>query len=200
MFRQNRHRYRLHFCRYCLQYFGSEEILNKHTQNCIVVNRKQAVRMPKIGDSVQLKNCHKQLPAPFVIYADFEALTQKIDSCQPDDNKAYTEKYQKHVDCGYAYKLVCCYDDKFSKPIQPYGGEKGVYKFLEAIIKEAEYCKKVKKDYFNQPMNLIRWKKNLQLLQNVTFARNTLPSMTSESEITVILQENIEARHTMNVI
>ena len=31
MFRQNRHRHRLHFCRYCLQYFGSEVILNKHT-------------------------------------------------------------------------------------------------------------------------------------------------------------------------
>ena len=117
MFRQNRHRHRLHFCRYCLQYFGSEEILNNYKSNCIVVNGKQAIRMPKIGDLVQFKNFHKQLPAPFVIYADFEPLTQKIDSYQPDDNKAYTEKYQKHVDCGYAYKLVCCYEDKFSKRI-----------------------------------------------------------------------------------
>ena len=67
----------------------------------------------------QFKNFDKQLPAPFVIYADFEALTQKIDSFQPDDNnKAYTEKYQRHIDCGYAYKLVCCCDDKFNKPIQ----------------------------------------------------------------------------------
>ena len=154
MFSQNIHRHRLHFCRYCLQYFGSEEILKNHTSNCIVVNGKQAIRMPKIGDSVKFKNFHKQLPAPFVIYADFEALTQKMDSCQPDDNKAYTEKYQKHVDCGYAYKLVCFYDDKFNKPIQLYGGEKAVYKFLEAMLKEAEYCKKVKKDHFNQPMNL----------------------------------------------
>ena len=110
--------------------------------------------MPKIGGSVQFKNFHKQLPAPFVIYVDFEALTQKIDSCQPDDNKAYTEKYQKHVDCGYAYKFVCCYDDKFSKPIQLYRVEKAVYKFLEAMLKEAKYCKTVKKDHFNQPMNL----------------------------------------------
>ena len=95
----------------------SEEILNNHTPNCIIVNGKQAIRMSKIGSSVQFKNFYKQLPALFVIYADFEALTQKIDSCQLDDNKAYTEKYQKHVDCGYAYKLVCCYDNKFSKTI-----------------------------------------------------------------------------------
>ena len=120
MFKQNKHQHRQYFCTYCLQYFPSKETLNKRTPNCIVVNGKQAVRMPKKGSLVLFKNFHKQLPVFFVIhvYADFEVLTQKIDNCQPDDNKAYTEKYQKHVDCGYAYKLVCCYDDKFSKPIQ----------------------------------------------------------------------------------
>ena len=158
MFNQNKHQHRQHFCRYCLQCFTSEEILNKHASNCIVVNEKQAVRMPKKGSSVQCKNFHKQLPTPFVIYANFEALTQKIHSCQPDDNKAYTEKYQNHIDCGYAYKLVCCYDDKFSKPIQLYRGEIAVYKFLKAMLQEAEYCKKVKKDHFNQPMNLTSMK------------------------------------------
>ena len=56
----------------------------------------QAIRMPKIGSSVQFKNFHKQLPALFVIYADFEALTQKIDSCQPDDNKAYKKIIKTH--------------------------------------------------------------------------------------------------------
>ena len=124
MFNQNKHQHKQHFCRYRLQCFMSEEILNKYLLNCIVVNGKQAVQMPKKGSSVQFKNFHKQLPALFVIYADFKPLTQKIDSCEPDDNKAYTEKYQKHIDCGYAYKLVCCYDDKFSKPIQMYRGEK----------------------------------------------------------------------------
>ena len=110
--------------------------------------------MHKKGSWVQFKNFYKQLPAPFLIYADFKALTQKIDSCQPDDNKAYTEKYQKHIDCGYVYKLVCCYDNKVSKPIQLYRGEKAVYKFFEAMLQEAENCKKVKKHHFDQPMNL----------------------------------------------
>ena len=65
--------------------------------------------MPKKGSWAQFKNFYKQLPALFVIYTDFEALTQKIDSCQPDDNKAYTEKYQKHIDCSYAYMFCYCY-------------------------------------------------------------------------------------------
>ena len=63
MFNQNKHQHRQHFCRYYLQCFTSEEILNKHTSNCILVNGEQAVRMPKIGSSVQFKNFHKQLPA-----------------------------------------------------------------------------------------------------------------------------------------
>ena len=41
------------------------------------------------------------------------------------------EAYQTHEDCGYGYKLVCCYDDKYSKPIQTYRVENAVYKFME---------------------------------------------------------------------
>lgn len=37
--------------------------------------------------------------------------------------KSFTQAYQKHTDCGYGYKVVCCYDDKYTKPIQIYRGE-----------------------------------------------------------------------------
>jgi len=85
-----------------------------------------------------------------VIYADFEAVTQKINSCQPNDENSFSEIYQKHKDCSY--KLVCCYDDKYSKPIQVYRGENAVCRFLEAMIQEVKYCNKTFKNYFNQPM------------------------------------------------
>ena len=68
--------------------------------------------------------------------------------------KSYSERYQKHVDCGYAYKLVCCYDDKFTKPIQVYRGENAAYKFLEVMLNEVDYCEETKKNHFNQPMTL----------------------------------------------
>ena len=147
MFNQSKHREKKHFCRYCLQCFSKEEFLKKHILNCMIINGKQAIEMPKKGSSIKFKNFHHQLSVPFVIYADFEAINQKICSCQPDDRKSYSEKYQKHVDCSYAYKLVCCYDDKFSKPIQVYRGENAVYKFLEAVLKEVEYCEKTKKEH-----------------------------------------------------
>ena len=37
------------------------------------------------------------------------------------------------------------YDDKYSKPIQKYRGENAVYKFMEKMLEEVEYCKSVVK-------------------------------------------------------
>ena len=58
------------------------------------------------------------LPAPFVIYADFESITEKIDGCLPSDDKSYTSTYQSHKACSYGYKLVCRYDNSYSKPVE----------------------------------------------------------------------------------
>jgi len=89
-----------------------------------MVNKR--LKCPKKGSAITFKNYHKQLPVPFVIYADFEAITQTIDSCQLNDENSFSERYQKYKDCGYGYKLVCCYDDKYSKTIQFYKDENAV--------------------------------------------------------------------------
>ena len=144
-----------HFCMYCLQHFTSERILTNHKENCIQINGTQAIKMPdKDNNILKFKGFNKQLPVPFVIYADFEAITEKIDSCQRNDNKSYTEAYQNHRDCGYGYKVVCCYDDKFTKEVEIYRGEKAVYRFLEAMLKEVRYCKNVIKTEFNKPLKM----------------------------------------------
>ena len=48
--------------------------------------------------------------------------------------------------------VVCCYNDKYSKPIQKYRGENAVYKFMEKMLEEVEYCKCVVKKRFNKPL------------------------------------------------
>ena len=83
--------------------------------------------MPNKGETVNFQNCYKQLQAPLVIYADFEAITKKVQSCKSNDDDSYTEAYQNHTDCSYAYKVVCCYDDMFSKPVESYRSENAVY-------------------------------------------------------------------------
>ena len=78
MHQQTKHKERKHFCMHCLQCFSSERVLNNHKENCIIINGKQAINMPKKGENVQkFNNFHKQLPVPFVIYADFEAITKR---------------------------------------------------------------------------------------------------------------------------
>ena len=155
MYNQTKHKERKHFCMYCLQCFSSEKVLTNHKENCIQINGKQAIKMPTKDDNIlKFTNFHKQLPAPFTIYADFEAITEKIQGCQPNDDKSYTEAYQKHTDCGYGYKVVCCYDDKYSKPVTIYRGENAVYKFMEKMLYEVNYCKKVMKNNFNKPLKM----------------------------------------------
>ena len=62
------------------------------------------------------------------------------------------KKYQDHIPCSFAYKLVCV-DNRFSKPIVIYRGENAAYKFVEAIFEEYEYCKKIMEKHFHK--NLI---------------------------------------------
>lgn len=118
MFSKTKYKNKKYFCKSCLPCFSSEDVLTKDRANCLEINGAQAIKMPKSGSNVQFKNHHRQMPVPFVIYADFEAITEKVSSCQPKDFKSYTNKYQKHTACSYAYKLVCCYNDKYSKPVQ----------------------------------------------------------------------------------
>ena len=116
--------------------------------------------MPKQGENIlKFNNFHKQLPVPFVIYVDFEAITKKVQGCEQSeemkkdkDRRSYTEAYQTHEDCGYGYKVVCCYDDKYNKYTRIYRGENAVYKFMEKMLEEVEYCKGVIKKCFNKPL------------------------------------------------
>ena len=62
---------------------------------------------------------------------------------------SYSKKYQDHVPCSFAYKLVCV-DDKFSKSIVVFRGENAAYEFIKAILKEYQYCKNLMKKYFNK--------------------------------------------------
>ena len=155
MYNQTKHEHRKHFCMHCLQCFSSDRVLSNHKDICIQVNGTQAIKMPtKDNNILKFNNFHKQQNVPFVIYADFEAITEKIHGCQQEGKKSYTEAYQKHTDCGYGYKVVCCYDDKYTKPIQLYRGENAVYKFMENMLEEVKWCKKVMKKYFNIPLKM----------------------------------------------
>ena len=139
----NRHKNKKHFCLRCLQPFYSEYCLETHKGDCLVINDTQRIEMPQPGSKVSFRNYQNQLPVPFVIYADFEAITEKIDSCSPRGDKSYTQAYQKHKPSGFGYKVVCHYDKKYSKPAVIYRGENVIQKFYQNLSEEVLYCQKI---------------------------------------------------------
>ena len=92
------------------------------------------------------------MPAPFKIYADFECIIKSVKNNEKTSG-SYTKKYQDHIPCSFAYKLVCV-DNKFSKPVVLYRGENAAYYFIKMMLEEFGYCKKVLKKHFNKKLIL----------------------------------------------
>ena len=134
-----------------MQCFSSESYLVKHTNNCLTINGKQAMKMPKEGDNIlKFNNFHKQQSVPFVIYADFEAITKKVHRCRPNKKKSNTDAIRLMETGVYAYKLVCCYNDKYTKPTQVFRGGNAIYKFMEKMLYEVNYRKTIVRKKFNK--------------------------------------------------
>ena len=138
MFHKTKNKNKKYFCKSCLQCFSNKNVLNNHKKVCFKINGEQAVKLEK--GTTEFKNYFKQTPVPFKVYADFGCILDSVESYEGSK----TKKYQDHIPCSFAYTLVCV-DDRFSKPIVIYRGESATYKFIEAILKEFNYCKKVMK-------------------------------------------------------
>ena len=128
----------------------------KHKEDCLSINGQQSINLEK--GTIEFKNYFKQLPVPFKIYADFECNLKSAECYEG----SYTRKYQDHIPCSFAYKVVCI-DDRFTKPIVVYRGENAAYEFIKATLKEYKYSKKVKNKHFNK--NLIKSEEEEHLFQ-----------------------------------
>ena len=157
MFHKTKNQNKKCFCKSCLQCFSSKNVLTEHKEVCLSINRAQSVRFEK--GTIEFKNYSKQIPVPFKFYADFECILKSVESYEGSCSK----KYQDHVPCSFAYKLNCV-DDEFAKPVVIFRGENTAYKFIEEILKEFEYCKKVMKKHFNK--NLIMSEKEEEQFQS----------------------------------
>ena len=133
---------------------SSEKICFKtmsHTAHNTALNAS-SFQTKKMLPSIS-KIYHKQLKVPLAIYADFESLTAKIDSVQPNPEKSSTEKYQHHEPCGFSYIVISDYE-KCSKPPVVYRREAVVDKFLECLQEEQKYI--LEKLDFIEPVRIER--------------------------------------------
>ena len=139
------------YCCHCLHGFKTAHSLAEHKPYC-QAHGPQKIKMPTDKDKwLKFKNYEKQLSSPFVIYADFECLLPKVQSCNPNPEKSSTTPVEKHVPCGYCYKIVSS-NPMYSKPAVVYRGKDPVIHFLKALEKEAFDIAKIVKQI--QPMKL----------------------------------------------
>ena len=110
----NKHKGKRYFCKYCCNSFPTEESLREHVEYC---SEQKAVRveMPEKGTMLSFEGHYKKMLVPFVVYADFEASTESISTCSPNDESSYTKQYQRHKPCSFSY-YIKCFDDELFPP------------------------------------------------------------------------------------
>ena len=109
----SKHKEMTFICRRCLNPFNSEDRLAEHLESCRTHDAVKVV-MPKEGSTLKFKHFFKSMRVPFIVYADFESLTQKLDTSQPNPESSYTKQYQKHTPSGFCYHIKC-FDDEVYK-------------------------------------------------------------------------------------
>ena len=131
LYDQSKHKDRKHFCERCLRGYTREDLLEAHKPECRGIGQTAVrVEMAEEGkNKLAFQNHHKQLPAPYIIYADFEALTTKVEGPELDPTKNNTQRTQHHKACSYSYIVVWC-DGQTEPPVE-YRGPNTAEHFLE---------------------------------------------------------------------
>ena len=130
LYDQNRHNESKHFCERCLHGYSRRDLLERHKPECKgLLKSPTRTNMPKQGENkMSFTNHHKQMKAPYVVYADFECLVRKMATCEPDNKQSFTIKTEKHEPCGFSYVVVRSDGQTFGP--YTYGGEDAVFVFL----------------------------------------------------------------------
>ena len=148
------HGHATYCCKKCLHPYSSKELLAAHAVDCCHILRTKFPKDPRC----RFTNIQKQLPAPFVVYADFESIlkpaNEDVDVTQVVDTGAEssTTVFQEHIPSSFAYKIVSSVDPDFSRPLVMYRGEDAAEKFVRDLQLEA---KQLCEEYIVKPKPML---------------------------------------------
>ena len=118
------------YCLNCLHSFRTDNALKEHEKLCNNHDYCESL-MPKEGKNIVKYNSgEKPLKIADAIYADFEALQVKHETCINNPIRSYTEKLTTHEVCGYALTLVTTYGKRIRRY---YRGKDCMEKFSEDL-------------------------------------------------------------------
>ena len=115
----NKHKGTCNICLNCFNGFNTQDSLNKHKEYCYN-NECVKINMPPTGSFLEFKNFVHSEKAPFAIYADFESLIKPLNVCDPDPEKSYTKKYQKHEPISFCYYIKSFNESVYKSKLRIY--------------------------------------------------------------------------------
>ena len=98
----------------CFRSYTTENKLKKHK---VCENHDYCyVEMPQEENKILKYNQGKKsMKVPFIIYADFESLLEKMNTCHNNPEKSSTIKINKHTPSGYSLFTHCSFDTTKNK-------------------------------------------------------------------------------------
>ena len=128
-----------YYCRNCMLGYRSKEALSKHWPYC-KEHGCVRVELPKKDTFLKFSHPERKMRVPFVIYADFESYIKPICTCDPDEKKSFTKKYQKHTPSSFCYYIKCFDENVYEGKLVTYTAESETDdvagKFVESIGKD----------------------------------------------------------------
>ena len=163
----------------------SQESLNAHATDCYHAQRTMFPDDPRC----RFTNIQKQLPAPFVVYVDFESILKPVDKDVDIrievGGESSSQVFQDRMPCSFAYKVVSSVDPNFSRQLVMYRGENAAEKFVRNLQQEA---KQLFDEYIATPKPMLltatEWR-SLTTLPPVIYAQNRLEMIKCEIIVTL---------------
>ena len=112
-------------CKKSLHAYTTQDLLNAHAEDCFHTQRTKFPKDPRC----RFTNIQKQLPASFVVYADFESILKPVNEDVGVTQgvgtgiESSSHVFQEQIPCSSTYQIVSSVDPDFSQPLVLYTGE-----------------------------------------------------------------------------
>jgi len=150
---------------------------------------------------LEFNHFKRSAKVPVVVYADFECMAKRIQSCQPDLDKAFTEKYQKNELSGF-----CNYVLKNGEPVkeclysQREDGEDIAGIFIDRLEKDRDRIWSLEKRSCKPMVINEKDKIDFENAKNCYLCKKHLLLTIKSVEIMIIKLENIVGLPIINLL
>ena len=119
-------------CSNCLHSFATKDKLESHKKECENQDFCNVLMLSEVTKILKFNKYKKSDKASFIIYADLECLTEKIDGCKNNPENSSTTKIGEHIPSVFLMPTISSFKTTENKH-DVYRGKYCVKKFCESL-------------------------------------------------------------------